>query len=268
MEQLKFGSTGATVKVLQKALNISADGIFGKNTEKAVKDFQLKNNLVVDGIVGDNTWKALNITETTKAIFKDVVYSPLYVHMTENPLQRKYIVIHYPACSSSKEGSALSIKNNVFTKRIASADFVIDDKTILQLNPDFNKYYSWHCGDDKYKYSKGGKLYGKCLNRNSIGIEICCNCKKGCTTGVVNHDGWYYTDEVLKLAVKLIKQLMVKFNIPLSNVIRHYDVTGKPCPGLINWNDEQINESKTGKKIPGLRGDSSEWIKFKRMLEE
>ena len=49
---LKIGSRGSDVKELQEFLNITADGIFGKGTEEAVKKFQSTNNLAVDGIVG------------------------------------------------------------------------------------------------------------------------------------------------------------------------------------------------------------------------
>ena len=31
-------------------------------------------------------------------------------------------------------------------------------------------------------------------------------------------------------AVELVKMLMAKYNVPIANVIRHYDVTGKNCP--------------------------------------
>lgn len=52
------------VKVLQNALNqygfaVQADGIFGSETEAAVKQFQLDHNLYDDGIVGPVTWAAL-----------------------------------------------------------------------------------------------------------------------------------------------------------------------------------------------------------------
>lgn len=45
--------------VLQGALGIDKDGIFGANTEKMVKEFQEKHSLTVDGIVGSKTKAAL-----------------------------------------------------------------------------------------------------------------------------------------------------------------------------------------------------------------
>jgi len=52
---IKRGSKGDSVKVIQKALNITDDGDFGPNTETAVKTFQKNNGLKEDGIVGKNT---------------------------------------------------------------------------------------------------------------------------------------------------------------------------------------------------------------------
>ena len=63
----KYGSRGNEVKQIQTKLKDwgyysgNVDGIFGFETEKAVKSFQRKNNLTVDGIVGDKTLKALGI---------------------------------------------------------------------------------------------------------------------------------------------------------------------------------------------------------------
>jgi peptidoglycan hydrolase-like protein with peptidoglycan-binding domain len=37
----------------------SLDGVFGAETERAVRAFQTENDLTVDGIVGRNTWQAL-----------------------------------------------------------------------------------------------------------------------------------------------------------------------------------------------------------------
>ena len=62
------------------------------------------------------------------------------------------------------------------------------------------------------------------------------------------------------------KDLMKRYNIPIENVIRHYDITGKLCPGLLGWNDEEVYDKNTGKKIIGKWNNSDEWLKFKKRL--
>lgn len=57
---LRRGSRGLDVKMLQEKLKITKDGIFGKDTERAVKEFQQAHNLLVDGIVGRRTNAILN----------------------------------------------------------------------------------------------------------------------------------------------------------------------------------------------------------------
>lgn len=65
MKILNNKSRGAVVSFIQltlKNLNLyygNIDGIYGKQTELAVKSFQTNNNLISDGIVGKNTYNAL-----------------------------------------------------------------------------------------------------------------------------------------------------------------------------------------------------------------
>jgi peptidoglycan hydrolase-like protein with peptidoglycan-binding domain len=56
---LSSGSEGRQVRLLQAALGIAVDGIFGPQTEAAVKQFQASRGLVVDGVVGPATSGAL-----------------------------------------------------------------------------------------------------------------------------------------------------------------------------------------------------------------
>jgi lysozyme family protein len=52
---------GTTVKALQRALRIPADGIYGPQTRRAVRRFQRAHGLVVDGIAGKQTLAALGL---------------------------------------------------------------------------------------------------------------------------------------------------------------------------------------------------------------
>jgi peptidoglycan hydrolase-like protein with peptidoglycan-binding domain len=58
---LKVGTRGTTVKKMQEALGISADGQFGPGTAKAVKDFQAKNGLDADGMAGPATLAKMSL---------------------------------------------------------------------------------------------------------------------------------------------------------------------------------------------------------------
>lgn len=56
---LKVGSKGDAVKKLQTALKITADGIYGPQTKKAVEAYQAKKGIVVTGIATEETQKRL-----------------------------------------------------------------------------------------------------------------------------------------------------------------------------------------------------------------
>ena len=52
---LRKGCRGEGVKMMQEAMGIGADGIFGPGTERALKEWQASKGLVADGIAGPAT---------------------------------------------------------------------------------------------------------------------------------------------------------------------------------------------------------------------
>ncbi len=60
-EIIKLGSRGDSVVKIQKHLGLTYDGIFGMDTEEAVKIWQTNNGLVPDGIVGPKTFEKMLI---------------------------------------------------------------------------------------------------------------------------------------------------------------------------------------------------------------
>lgn len=56
---LRKGSRGDGVKLMQEALGVGADGVFGPGTERALKSWQAANGLTADGIAGPATFAKL-----------------------------------------------------------------------------------------------------------------------------------------------------------------------------------------------------------------
>ncbi len=74
---LRQGASGGEVKELQRRLkewgyyNGAVDGIYGKGTVAAVKAFQKKNGLTADGVAGIATYKALGMNDSVKVLEND-----------------------------------------------------------------------------------------------------------------------------------------------------------------------------------------------------
>lgn len=71
---LRQGSKGSEVKEVQRRLKLwgyyngSVDGVFGAGTRSAVIAFQKKNGLTADGVVGKATYKALGMNSAYQAL--------------------------------------------------------------------------------------------------------------------------------------------------------------------------------------------------------
>lgn len=135
----------------------------------------------------------------------------------------EYIVLHYVGAESSAADNVAYFNAK---DRGASADyFVGHNGEICEYNPDVKTRYSWHCGGELE--SAHHPLFRICMNKNSIGVELCTK-KQG--------DTWTFSDKTVNSAVQLVKWLMKEYGVPIERVCRHYDVTGKACPRP--WIDE------------------------------
>ena len=121
----------------------------------------------------------------------------------------EYIVIHY----TSNQGDTAKNNADYFAREKvgASAHYFCDENEIWQSVKDTDT--AWHCGAKTYRHPE-------CRNANSIGVEICMNDKKG-----------NVRQGSIETAAELVRYLMQRYGVPVDRVIRHYDVTGKYCPG-------------------------------------
>lgn len=147
----------------------------------------------------------------------------------------EYIVLHYVGAVSTAKDNAVYLNRD--SNLGWSAHYFTDEVSIWQSVPLDES--AGHCGVD---YSNGrAPFWGKCRNKNSIGIEMCC--KKD------SKGNWYIEPETVTRTVALVRWLMQEFNIPIDRVVRHYDVCWKTCPE------------------PWVR-DPAQWDSFKKRLTE
>lgn len=145
----------------------------------------------------------------------------------------KYIVVHYTAGNGDTAmNNAQYFHNNSGLQ--ASAHYFVDEHSVVQSVRDTDG--AWHCGGPLE--SSHHPLHNICMNRNSLGVEMCSDKVNG---------KYVITAQTVDHTVELVRWLMDKYGIDVDHVVRHYDVTGKDCPE------------------PWVR-DESLWRKFKARL--
>ena len=182
---LRKGDRGPDVKKVQEALKISADGIFGSQTEGAVKQFQLEQKLAVDGIVGPNTWDALglndvdtdqtNIDEESQYTTKDgLVIDRQYLDKDEyvrdyGKIEPLGFFIHHTAGWDNPYSTVKNWNND--TRGRVATQYVIGGSNVKGVEAKYdgvvvecfpNNYLGWHLGKvgnfNISKYSGGVEL--------------------------------------------------------------------------------------------------------------
>lgn len=162
----------------------------------------------------------------------------------------EYLVFHYTA----NDGDTAENNANYFKSinRNASAHYFVDEQSIVQVVKDADT--AWHCGDNQ-KYTNGGAtLKGIVKNVNSIGIEMCSDKVNGEFT---------ITEATQANAIELGRMLMSKYHIPIENVVRHYDVTGKLCPKPFFEDMNQWNQFKA--KLSGSEEEEEDVIRYNKL---
>jgi len=174
---LRYGSKGNEVRELQEFLGISADGVFGKGTETAVKRWQQNNGLSNDGIVGPATWDAMGVattdsTEKTLTTKSGLIINQHYLPKGEykqGPVLPEYLFIHHTAGRENPYNTIDSWGRD--TRGAVATEFVIGgqsidgkknthDGEIVQSFPEGG--YGWHLG-------KNGSQH---MHIHSVGIEV------------------------------------------------------------------------------------------------
>ena len=176
--------------------------------------------------------------------------------------QIKYLAIHYTAGVSCKSGSAASCASWFGNPNAGgSADYIVDEGGLVQYNPDPKNRYCWAVGGSKYN-TQGGRLYGIAKNANCVSLEICSGNKVGKIT-YPNDPNYYFTTAVEAKAIEATKYLMELYGIDADHVIRHYDVNGKCCPGVIGWNKDSGSEDKWNAFHEAIGGAPIKWYRIR-----
>lgn len=198
METIKNGSKGDAVKVLQGALHLKQDGIFGKVTEDAVRAFQRKNGLVADGIVGEKTWALLIPKKEDVGLKKSV-------------RTIKEIIIH---CSATPEGR----------------DVTVDDIRKWHKQRGFNDigYHYVIYRDGSVHNGRDVNIAGAhCVNHNSYSIGVC-------YVGGMTKDNKSAKDTRNDAQKKALLDLLKKLKklYPMAKIHSHKDFANKDCPSF------------------------------------
>lgn len=127
----------------------------------------------------------------------------------------KYIVIHY----TGNKGDTAQNNAKYFATtntRAAGAHFFVDKIGEIWKSIKIERT-AWAVGNDYRSGAKGeATYYGKCVNSNSVSIELC-DC--------LEDTNW----EQMKATRQLVKYIQGKCP-NAKTIIRHWDVNGKHCP--------------------------------------
>lgn len=105
---LSYGSEGRQVRLLQQALGgIKVDGVYGPETEAAVREFQSAHGLTVDGVFGAQTSAALRRASTDTVLDASMAsFEPTEATLQSSTEQTSTVVTALDSSASTAGGSS------------------------------------------------------------------------------------------------------------------------------------------------------------------
>ena len=153
----------------------------------------------------------------------------------------EFLVVHWTANTHSgadARANAYYLRN----KRGAGTHYCIDDEDIIQCTDEQNVAYA--VGDRRWRGFDPKSWYkNKIFNNNSINFEMC--------LGGDRNDSI-----IIDWTAQMIGKRLVTYGLDLSRVVRHHDVSGKPCPRFC-YNTDGYDQIK----------EDSAFSKFKQLVE-
>ncbi len=102
--KIERGDRGPVVEQLQRKLDLTADGVFGPDTERAVRSFQRRKGLAVDGVVGPATARALRL----RLVVARTPSNHRKLASSTNQASRSAVLEKIAACESGGDPRAVS----------------------------------------------------------------------------------------------------------------------------------------------------------------
>ena len=158
---------------------------------------------------------------------------------TRTAAQIKYTVFHYTGNDGDKAANNAAYFQNNIVK--ASAHYFVDDACVYRSVPDLRGGFGQWAAQISQRRSHRRRYHIWKDHQHQQPFHRAVRIPPA--AGVCQA-----SEATMENAAALGRKLMAKYNIPLSNVYRHFDVTGKHCPSYL------ISAPK--------------WAEFKARLEE
>ena len=206
------------VKLIQRALHLIPDGIFGPLTEEAVMTYQREHGLTPDGVVGPATLAKLLPAVTASALA-----------LKRSSRHIREIIVH---CTATPEGK----------------DYTVSDIRRWHTTPVSQGGRGWKDIGYHYVVYRDGTVHtgrdvnisgAHCTNHNSYSIGVCY--VGGCATDGKTPKDTRTAAQRMAL-VKLLKELRALY--PQAKIYGHRNFAAKACPSF-----DALNEYKNIEKM-------------------